>query len=387
MALRSRELVVAFAMLLPVAAGAQRARGPHHGTTRAPIPAPRTGVIVTGTVLRQDSVTPAPYASVEVLDAGIRRFSNESGAFSFRLEPGRYHLRARQIGFAPHDTTIEVVSGGRAAPIVIRLTALAVRLSDVTVRKSRTCVSPGVDSADQPVLYGIVAAVRENALREMLLRRSYPFEYIVEDVQRAAPEGGGMASFVVDTLGYRSDAVMPYRPGGTVFTDESDPRGAWERMRLPATADFANQAFIATHCFDYGIDEAGNYELHFEPLATLATPDVAGAVTLDTTTYLIRGASVRLTRSVDVARGFRRLEVRIEYAELAPRVAVPTVITATQSYRTAEPDAVPFVATEVQRIRSMHFLGRVPAGAQREQRFAALPEPSRARESQRGGSR
>lgn len=179
---------------------------------------------------------------------------------------------------------------------------------------------------------------------------------------------------------------MPYRTGGTVFTDESDPRGAWERMRLPATADFANRAFIASHCFDYGFDDAGNYELHFQPLAALAVPDVEGSVTLDTTTYLVRSASVRLTRSADVARGFQRLEVRIEYAELAPRVAVPTVVTATQAYRTPAPDDQPFVATEVQRIRRLRFLGGVPAGAQREQQFAAVSEGSRARAAPGGAA-
>jgi hypothetical protein len=146
-------------------------------------------------------------------------------------------------------------------------------------------------------------------------------------------------------------------------------------MRLPATADFANQAFIASHCFDYGIDEAGYYELHFQPLATLAVPDVEGSVTLDTTTFLIRAASVRLTHSADVAPGFRRLEVRMEYAELAPRVAVATVVVATQAYRTADPDDAPFVATEIQRIRRLRFLTRVPDGAQREQRFVTSPSP------------
>lgn len=342
--------------------------------------------ILRGVVLRQDSTTPAPYASIEVVDGSSRRFSNESGEFSFRLAPGRYHLRARQIGFAPHDTTVDVVEGATSRPVVIRLAALAIRLVDVTIRRPQRCEAPGVDSAEQPILYGIVAAVRENALREMLLRRSYPFEYIVEDVLQTAPQAtagpiAAAARSTVDTLGYRSDGVMPYRTGGTVFTDESDPRGAWERMRLPATADFANRAFIASHCFDYGFDDAGNYELHFEPLATLAVPDVEGSVTLDTSTYLIRTALVRLTRSADVAKGFQRLEVRIDYAELAPRVAVPTVVTATQAYRTPAPDDTPFVATEIQRIRSLRFLSGVPAGAQREQQFAAVTDAARARAS------
>jgi hypothetical protein len=395
---RAALLLALAAISVPSFAAAQHARGrarnpavhPKQGSQETAPSTLHTGIL-RGVVLRQDSTTPAPYASVEVVDGNSKRFSNESGEFSFRLAPGRYHLRARQIGFAPHDTTVDVIEGRTTQPVVIRLAALAIRLVDVTVRRPQRCEAAGVDSAEQPILYGIVAAVRENALREMLLRRSYPFEYIVEDVQQSVPQGArGMiataARSTVDTLGYRSDDVMPYRTGGTVFTDESDPRGAWERMRLPATADFANRAFIASHCFDYGFDDAGNYELHFEPLATLAVPDVEGSVTLDTTTYLIRTASVRLTRSADVARGFQRLEVRIEYAELAPRVAVPTVVTATQAFRTPAPDDAPFVATEIQRIRSLRFLNGVPTGAQREQQFAAVSDPSHARAAPGGAA-
>lgn len=399
---RAALLLALAAMCAPSYAAAQRVHtGPRKPAVHPKQPSEQTAPstlhtgILRGVVLRQDSTTPAPYASVEVVDGNSKRFSNESGEFSFRLAPGRYHLRARQIGFAPHDTTVDVVEGKTSQPVVIRLDALAIRLVDVTVRRPQRCEAPGVDSAEQPILYGIVAAVRENALREMLLRRSYPFEYIVEDVQQSVPQSvpqgaPGMiataARSTVDTLGYRSDDVMPYRTGGTVFTDESDPRGAWERMRLPATADFANRAFIASHCFDYGFDDAGNYELHFEPLATLAVPDVEGSVTLDTTTYLIRTASVRLTRSADVAKGFQRLEVRIEYAELAPRVAVPTVVTATQTYRTPAPDDAPFVATEIQRIRRLRFLSGVPTGAQREQQFAAVSDASRARAASGGAA-
>ena len=370
--MRPLAILLTVAVLTPSLVNAQRPHVRRSTPPQAPPQAP--SVLLRGVVLRQDSTTPAPYASIEVLDGGTKRFSNDAGEFSFRLPPGRYHLRARQIGLAPHDTTVVLALGVASPTLVLRLSALAVRLTDVTVRKAQKCTTPGLDSAETPVLFGIVAAVRENALREALLRRAYRFEYLVEDVQRTGPEGGAItARAVVDTLGYLSDATMPYRIGGTVFTDQSDPRGAWERMRLPGTLDFADRGFIAAHCFDYGYDDAGNYELHFEPAEALTAPDVAGSVTLDTGTFVVRAASVRLTRSGDVAHGFQRLQVTMLYAEMAPRVAIPSVITATQLYRTPEPDAKPYVATEVQTIRLLRFLGAVPPGVQRERRFVAPP--------------
>lgn len=351
-------------LLAPAAAIAQRQRTHPARTPSTP------EVILRGVVLRQDSVTPAPYASVEVVDGGNKRFSNENGEFSFKLAPGRYRLRARQIGFAPHDTVVELSASAPVTQITLRLASLAVRLADVTVRKPQKCTTPGVDSTDEPYLYGVIAAVRENALRELTLRQSYPYEYIVRDIKRASPVGGTPgARFAVDTLGYRSDRMAPYRVGETVFTDRSDPLGAEERMRLPSPVDFADPAFMQSHCFDYGYDDAGDYQLRFEPLASMGVPDVAGSVTLDTTTFVIRSVTVRLTRAGEVATGFRHLEVHATYREVAPRVAVPLVITATQSYRTPDPDGQDYVATEMQQVHTFRYLSRVPDGAPREQSF------------------
>lgn len=361
---RSLIVLVGATALAPCLAVAQR---PRARTVRPPT---TPDVVLRGVVLRQDSVTPAPYASVEVVDGGVRRFSNESGEFSFKLAPGRYRLRARQIGFAPHDTVVDLSLSTPVTQVTLRLAALAVRLTDVTIRKPQKCTTPGVDSADQPYLYGVIAAVRENALRELTLRQSYPFEYIVRDIKRASPVGGTPGvRLAVDTLGYRSDRMAPYRVGETVFTDRSDPLGAEERMRLPSPVDFADEAFMRSHCFDYGYDDAGDYQLRFEPLATMAVPDVAGSVTLDTTTFVIRSVTVRLTRAGEVATGFRHLEVHATYREVAPRVAVPLVITATQSYRTPDPDGEEYVATEMQQVHTFRYLSRVPAGAEREQSF------------------
>ena len=333
-------------------------------------------VIFRGTVVRQDSTSPAPYSSVELVEAHARHFSDDAGHFSFRVAPGRYHVLVRQLGFAARDTVVEISERAPPAELGVVMNAVTIKLTDVTVRATQTCTSPGVDTAATPILGQFMADVRQNADRELLLRKSYPFEYTVEDVQTSTLVGSPDSSrSVVDTLGYRSDDLMPYGRGNTIFTDRTDPRGAWERMRLPSTLDFADSTFLATHCFDYGVARSGDYEINFRPLASITSPDVEGTVTLDSLTFVVRSAIVHLTHAGDVAPGYGHLEVMTTYREVLPRIALPDRISSIQHYRAAEPDGRAFVATEVQSMRALRFMKRAPDGADREQLFDAPASP------------
>lgn len=363
-------LVGAFATFISIAAPllAQRSR-----------PTPPSVIILRGTIVRQDSVTPAPYSSVELVEAHARHFSDENGHFSFKVPPGRYHVLVRQLGFIAHDTVLQLSERSPPPVLLVRMVAATIRLSEIAVRVSQLCSAPGIDSSETPILAEFMADVRENAHREMILRHAYPFEYTVEDVQTSVPESVSVsapqpARTLVDTLGYRSDALMPYRRGNTIFTDRTDPRGAWERMRLPSTLDFADTTFLATHCFDYGVAPSGDYEINFRPLAAITTPDVEGTVTLDSLTFVIRSAVVRLTHASDVAPGYERMEIRTTYREVLPRVALPDVVASVQRYRTPFPDERAFIATETQSMRTLRFLKRAPDGVAREQLFAAPAE-------------
>jgi len=343
-----------------------------------PAPAPAT-IIFRGTVVRQDSTSPAPYSSVELVEAHARHFADDAGHFSFKVVAGRYHVRIRQLGFAARDTIVDISERSPPPTLVVVMKAVTIRLTDVNVRAPQICTSPGVDSEATPILAEFMADVRQNADRELLLRRSYPFEYTVEDVQTSTPVGSpDSARSVLDTLAYRSDALMPYGRGRTIFTDRSDPRGAWERMRLPSTLDFADSTFLATHCFDYGVAESGNYDINFRPLATITAPDVEGTVTLDSLTFVVRSAVVRLTHPGNVAPGYGRLEVRTTYREVLPRIALPDTISSTQRYSTPAPDSRPFIATEVQSMRALRFVGRAPSGVSKEQLFGGPAKPGRA---------
>jgi hypothetical protein len=345
----------------------------HPHKVQVPAPASAT-IIFRGTVVRQDSTTPAPYSSVELVEAHARHFSDDAGHFSFKVAAGRYHVLVRQLGFAARDTVVDISERSPPAALVVVMNAITIRLSDVTVRAPQICTTPGVDSNATPILGEFMADVRQNADRELLLRRSYPFEYTVEDVQTSTPIGfTDSARSVVDTLGYRSDELMPYGRGKTVFTDRTDPRGAWERMRLPSTLDFADSTFLATHCFDYGVAPSGNYDINFRPLATITAPDVEGTVTLDSLTFVVRNSIIRLTNAGAVAPGYGHLEVRTTYREVLPRIALPDTISSTQRYSTPAPDSRSFVATEIQAMRTLRFIGRAPNGVSRQQLFG-VPE-------------
>lgn len=345
---------------------AQRVR-PH----RAPAVAPPT-IILRGQVVRQDSTTPAPYSSVELVEAHARHLSDDAGRFSFRVAPGRYHVLVRQLGFAARDTVVDIPERSPPPVLVVVMTAVTIKLTDVAVRAPQTCTVPGVDSAATPILGEFMADVRQNVDRELLLRRTYPFEYTVEDVQTSTPLGWpDSVRSVTDTLGYRSDALMPYGRGKTVFTDRTDPRGAWERMRLPSTLDFADSTFLATHCFDYAVAPSGDYEINFRPLASITVPDVEGTVTLDSLTFVVRTAVVRLTNAGAVAPGYGHLDVRTTYREVLPRIALPDQISSTQRYSTPAPDSRSYVATEVQSMRALRFIGMAPAGVSRVHLFSA----------------
>lgn len=343
--------------------------------TREPARAPASsGVILRGMVLRGDSA-PAPYAGVEVVEAHQRRFGDADGKFSFRVAPGRYHVKIRQIGFAPRDTVVTIL--GDTPQLIVRMVAVPLVLSEVTVKARTHCEVGGIDTTNE-VLRDMFNAVRENAVRELLLRRSYPFEYLVEVALTDTPASGRRPRKPdLDTLIYRSDAILPYARGGIVFTDRTDPRGAWDRMRVPAMIDFADDNFVRNHCFDYGDTESGDYSISFMPLDAITVPDVSGTITFDTATYVVRSADVKLTHPDQVAPGFERLEVHTTYQEFLPKVALPVVIQTTQYYNTAAPDPMLFVASETQTIRSLKFLDRVPDGAARARTFADAPDLKR----------
>ncbi len=108
-----------------------------------------------GLVIRQDEGTPVP-ARVWLVGAARPAAPNARGSFRFDgLPPGRYHLRATYIGFVPVDSMLSVTAGTQLR-LVIRLTAMPVQLTAMTIRDSakvpKTVRLPSPAKLHKPVL-------------------------------------------------------------------------------------------------------------------------------------------------------------------------------------------------------------------------------------------
>lgn len=333
-------------------------------------------ITLRGRVVRGDTAAGA-YSTVEVVEAGSRQFADADGEFIVPgLNAGRYHIRARQLGFAPLDTTIALTVESTAVPILLRLHVIPVLLNKIVVKAEQVCTHPGIDSTADPSLVAILSAVRENAERELLLRRSYPFAYGVEDViTNPDPPTASKPKLTFDTLYYRSDVVVPYVRGEVVFNDTSRSGEVTQRMRLPSTLDFADTTFLAAHCLSYAGSDSGVYSVRFSPVVSIRTQDVGGIITLDTSTYLIKSSIVRLTAGK--MRGFAlpEVEARTTFTEVLPTVPMVAGVTSTQRIpvRTWGRTAYRQGPTEHQAILMLRFLGPVPDGAPREQSFPRSP--------------
>lgn len=89
--------------------------------------------MIHGRLLQEGTLVPLANASVQLMDARgdeLNRLvvTNEAGTFAMRVEPGRYTLRIRRIGFTPLTTPVislgpdEVFEGTyRVSPATIRL--------------------------------------------------------------------------------------------------------------------------------------------------------------------------------------------------------------------------------------------------------------------------
>ena len=86
-----------------------------------------------GTV-RSSAGNPVAYAMVSLDPLGARRFADQTGRFVFAaVPPGRYRLRARQVGYRPLDTTIVVDTLDLdldlvMAPLLLQLDILSLQL-------------------------------------------------------------------------------------------------------------------------------------------------------------------------------------------------------------------------------------------------------------------
>lgn len=118
---------------------------------------------ISGVVLSDDSVTPLR-ARVWLVAAARPKAPNARGTFSFEgLARGRYHLRATYLGFVPFDTTVSVASGAHLR-LVIRMNAMPVELSSLTIRETIPPKEPPPKPRKPPIVCARVLIVSPKAL-------------------------------------------------------------------------------------------------------------------------------------------------------------------------------------------------------------------------------
>ena len=250
---------------------------------------------LTGTLIDADNDQPVPYGTVTLLGTDRVIFADASGGFRLlRLTPGTYVVRARQIGYAPRDTTVAVGETPVVTTLTLRLTRIPAILDLVMVEGQRGtgCVTTGIpDSATNPGLAGIMVQVEENVARFRVLLHQYPFRYAREERLEVRFDPGGDVTQRLDTMTYESESDRPYRLGGVVPVDSDTVtvagRFAHRSMYLPTFSALGDSAFLTTHCFAYGGRGrlAGQrspelIRIDFRPARAVAVPDVEGSVYL-----------------------------------------------------------------------------------------------------------
>jgi hypothetical protein len=291
-----------------------------------------TGTLA-GSLLGRDDAAPVPYGTVTIIETGDSRFADPDGHFRIgRIIAGTYTVRARQIGYAPTDTTVRIDSAPAVTTVTLHLARLAPLLEVVKVqgRHSKDCVATGIpDPRIDPGLAATFAQVEENVARFRLLWDEYPFHYTRERVTLLRLDPGGSTIQRTETANYESRSQRAYHVGEVVH-NETDESGETRRvMYLPTFRDLADTNFLAAHCFSFGGEEqlsgtpSGRVlRLDFKPARAIASPDVEGSIFLDPARLIVRRAVFRLTKPGTLDPPVVAFSVTSTYRELIPLVPV-----------------------------------------------------------------
>jgi hypothetical protein len=283
------------------------------------------------------------------------------------LRPGRIRFTAKHIGYVPFDTTLDV-RGGDSLRLNVALTLVTIELPAIH-SFAQACFHPGAPAPR----YGLALAtlfeqLQQNAERNRLLARSFPFELTIE---RRITEPFPLleARFVaIDTIVRGSTRSWSYEPGtmlGTRRIDGGVFGGKWTTIKLPELADFADQRFLDAHCFDYsGLEEIDGdtlIRIDFVPAPTVHTPDVGGAIFLDRRTYQLRATFVSLTNlTKDLKRRIGGQSIRADFREVLPGVPVLDRVSSMVYPRDDSKSAPVEPATETQKTLAVKFLRGKP---------------------------
>jgi hypothetical protein len=307
--------------------------------------------VISGTVVGGIGNQPLAYSTVSLEGVSQKRLTSPEGRFSFRVDSaGKFHLRIRQLGFAPLDTVITFDGTSLALTLVLR--PVAFKLAEVRT-VGRTPCDRRLDH--DAFASGILEEVKKNAERELVLRNQYPFRYSLA-VTRGARR---------DTVYLSSATNDRYEPGRLTRPSGRGNRNDME-MRVPQLTDLADSVFLREHCFSYGgtakLGKQSVFRLTFTPARSIMTPDVEGSISIDTTDYTVKEAVFRMTNPESLNPPILGLEVRTTYKEIVPGLTLFDRIRSEQPLPKRTPYDPSRLAIEEQQLIRLEFVRETPNG-------------------------
>jgi hypothetical protein len=315
---------------------------------------------VVGVVVSRETGDPLSYAVVAAPAIGTEVFASDSGAFGFDNVPaGPLQLRVRRLGFAPTDVSVDVTPGATRT-VRIELSRIAVELRAVTVRAFPPCANPGIPTFDSDsTLAKVIDQMRLNGEQFRLLSRSYPFRWkVLAQRARKRRADSAIVAYGRETFEMDSRKHKAYRPGRLIARE-----GRAYLFLIPTLLDFAEPAFLNSHCFHYGgvsaINDTALVRIDIVAAESIKDPDVNGSIFLDARTFQIRRSFLELSKRIPQVPDMMRFEITTDFGEVLPSIPM---IANTFSIRTLDPQ---FVVTfsevyEEQKLTAFRFVKSRP---------------------------
>src|SRR5690242_4493855 len=275
-------------------------------------------------IVDQTALTPIPNSEVEVNDGRTkaRRLADSAGIARIRITAtGQFHVRVRQLGFAPVERTVEVADALPARDsLVIALQRLAYALPPVSTTEERRCAT--LDSAASLSAAAALEQLRLAADRYQDFRTQYPFHASLERRTITLNDNGKPRSVRVN----KEDAPSkewgdPYVPREVLH----DERVGFSVSLLFVSA-LADSAFWARHCFTVrgmaSIADQRVVRMDFRPADGITDVDWRGTVSIDSATSMLRRIDFQLAGLPNDGNP-RRLEGYTTFTSPSPFVSVP----------------------------------------------------------------
>ena len=330
--------------------------------TRMGAQVPASSGTLQGTVIGMPQNVALPFAVIGIPQLSIERFTDGEGRFTLtQLQPGRYDVVVRRIGYSPFRGTVSIEIGA-IARLDVQLTQIPAQLATTIVHAMTSCPRPGApDRVREPVVATLVALLRENADRYRLLVSAYPFSY---RQLRAMGElaDGTLSVQQVDTILVKGEARATYRPG-RIVNRVSNSRGVPEyAMTLPTILDLADENFVRNHCFAYGgtsqQDAETWFRLDVRAADKLRTPDVHGSFYLDSASFELRRMDLTMSRPdrlPQFLRGVAGVEAVTSFRRIADGLSVIDKVCGLNFWRRSGLRVANVSAVELQQLLSYAF--------------------------------